>query len=461
MILETFLEEREKEMTNDMTVGKPLRAILTMSVPILLGNLFQQFYNMADTIIVGRFLGRNALAAVGSTSSLYFLVLWFITDMMNGFAVKTAQRFGAGDYEGMRKSVGLTVVLSTIVTVFLTVVSTLAVRSLLILMQTPEEILEEAYVYILVIFLGLLATMLYNMASAILRALGDGRTPLYFLLLTSGLNIVLDLLFVCVFKAGTAGAAAATVLSQAVSGVLCICYMYRKFSILHLKKTDFAVKPGPALELLKMGVPMGLMGSLTAIGIIILQFAINTFGTAAMAAYTAATKVEQMACMPLAAYSVAMTNFVGQNYGAGKIANIRKGIRQGMGLTLATAVLMCGVVLCFGRFFAGLFLESSDVEVIRYAVGYQKVIGCFLPLFGVICIMRRCLQGVGDSTSPMLAGIMETVSRIAWTLWLAKFGSFEMVAWVNGCTWVIAAGGLFLMYRRNMGKVYYGRKSEK
>lgn len=440
-------------MLKDMTTGSPLKAILMMSLPVMLGNLFQQFYGMADAIIVGRMLGQNALAAVGATTSLYNMILWFVSGVTSGFAVAIAQCFGAGDLEKMRDRLGQSIVLAFGITTLATVVSLLGIRRLLALMNTPEEIMADACSYILVILGGLLATMVYNLAAAVLRALGDGRTPLYFLMLTSGLNIVMDILFIGSLHMGTAGAAWATVISQAVSGILCVWYMYRKFPQLHMKRKNWHFEMRDVTYMLGLGLPLGFNGIVTASGVIVFQFAINSFGAEAVAAYTAATKVDAIVSQPLAAYSVTMVNYVGQNYGAGKLQNIKKGVRQCFFLVLVTGIAGGVLMVTCGAFFAGLFLDASSTTVIGYAGEYLRITGVFLAVFGMLCMFRSAAQGMGDARIPIINGVVESVSRILWTMYLIPYGDFHQLCYANPVTWIVATVILIVLYKRKIRQV--------
>ena len=440
-------------MTNDMTVGKPVSSILKMALPVMLGNLFQQFYSMADTMIVGRCLGRNALAAVGATSSIYSLILWFSTGCTGGFAIILAQKFGAGRYDALRKKLALSILLSSAITVIVTFFSLLSLGGILRLMHTPSEILPDAESYIFIILAGLFATIAYNMSASVLRAMGDGKTPLYFLILTSFLNIFLDLMFIQVFHMGTGGAAAATVLSQAVSALLCVLYMRSHFPILHLRRDDWKQTAADAADMLRLGLPMGLMGAVTASGIIILQFAINSFGTAAVAAYTSAARVEQVFEQILGAFSVTMSNYCGQNYGAGKTDRIRKGVRESWLLMFAAAVLFILIVETAGGFILGQFLSQKDASVISMATEYLRIVALFLPAFGTIMIFRSSIQGMGNASVPMLNGIIESACRALWTLYLIRFGTFHQLCLVNPTAWTIASVILIIIYRRHMRKL--------
>ena len=426
-------------MTNDLTSGKPLRAIIRMALPIMAGNLFQQFYGTTDTIIVGRFLGRNALAAVGSTSSLYNMILWFANGVAGGFAIILAQKFGAKRYRELRQRLALSIMLSAATSLLVTLFSLLFIRQTLHLMNTPAEIYPDAERYIVTVLAGLTATVAYNMAASVLRALGDSQTPLFFLIFSSVLNIGLDLLFIGPLGWGTAGAARATVLAQTISVLLCVLYMKKRYPILHLRRSDWTFVPGDAAQMLKLGLPLGFMGVLTASGIIILQVAINSFGAASVAAYAAANKVETLFTFPLGAYGMTMSSFCGQNYGAKKYDNIRKGIRQCILLMCCNALVFMVVLETAGDVIAGFFLSSADAEVISLTAEYLRVIALFLPVFGFIMILRSSIQGMGNAVVSTLNGILESVVRILWTMWLIPYGSFHQLCYVNPTAWIMAA----------------------
>ena len=439
-------------MANDLTVGKPLPAILRMALPIMAGNIFQQFYGMTDTIIVGRFLGRNALAAVGSTSSLYNLVFWFANGAAGGFAIILAQNYGAKKYDELRKSLAHAIMLSAATSLLVTLFSLLFIRQTLQLMHTPSEIYQDAVRYIVTVLAGLTATIAYNMAAAILRALGDSKTPLFFLIFSSLLNIGLDLLFIGPFALGTRGAALATVLAQTVSVLLCIIYMRRRYPVLHTKRSDWTFIPSKAVQMLKLGLPLGLMGVMTASGIIILQVAINSFGAASVAAYTAVNKIQTLLCFPLSAYGMAMTNLCGQNFGAGKYDNIKKGIRQCLLLMIVTALIFMLILETAGGTLASLFLSTEDTEVTSMATGYIRVVALFLPVFGALMVIRASIQGLGYGGIPTLNGVLESVCRILWTVWLIPYGSFLHLSFVDPTAWGAAALMMLLFYELKVKK---------
>lgn len=346
-------------MTKDLTSGSPTRLILTYSVPLLIGNIFQQLYSMADTIIVGKCIGVEALAAVGATGGLSFLIIGFLIGLTSGFAVIAAQKFGAKDIEGLRQSVGTSIILCTVTTIVLTALSLLTSEPLLRLMNTPDDIMVDALKYINVIFIGTVCTVFYNMIACILRALGDSKTPLYFLIVSSVLNIVLDLVFILTFHMGVAGAAWATVISQGVAGGLCLFYTLKKYSTLRLTKKDFTYNSALAWKHWQLGLPMALQFSVTAIGVLVLQGALNVFGSTKIAAYTAACKVEQLVTQPAGTFGVTMANYAGQNLGAGRIDRVKEGVKKCSMLTVIFAVAASAILLLFGKPLTGLFVDGK------------------------------------------------------------------------------------------------------
>lgn len=427
----------------DMTTGNPMKLILFFSIPLLIGNIFQQFYSMVDTIIVGRCINTDALAAVGSTGPMNFLIIGSISGLTSGFAVLVAQRFGAKDEDGMRHCVGIITILCLIMTVTVTLLAVTMTRPLLRLINTPEDIFEEAYRYIVIIFWGIGATVLYNMLACILRALGDSRTPLYFLMISSVLNIVLDLCFIINFQMGVTGAALATVISQAVSGVFCFLYIVVKFPILHLSRKDFKWNGALAWKHLSIGLPMAFQFSVTAIGVIVLQGALNLFGSQKIAAYTAASKVEQLMDQPALTFGVTMANYTGQNLGAGKIDRIRKGVAQATILSLSFAVFgMLMMVLC-GEPLTRLFISGAEpeemAEIIDASLQYLKIAAAFFPFLFMIFIYRNVLQGVGRSFMPLMAGVFELVTRTIVAFTLPGVLGYTGVCLAGPLAWVSAS----------------------
>lgn len=404
-------------MTKEMTAGKPYKLILSFAVPMIIGNIFQQLYNMVDTVIVGKYVGVNALAGVGSTGAINFLVIGFALGVCSGFSIMIAQRFGAGDYSEMRKYISHSVYLCIAVAVILTMGTMLLTKPILTLMNTPEEIYDYAYKYIIIIFAGISATMFYNMLSSILRAVGDSRTPLIFLGVSSVLNVGLDLLCIIAFDMGVAGAGVATVVSQGVSAVLCLIYMRKNYEILRFEKGELKFEPQKAVRLLSVGIPMALQFSITAIGSIILQSAVNSLGTSAVASVTAASKIQMVAVGPMESLGITMATYCGQNRGAGKYTRIRVGIRQSLIMSMIYCVAAALAVSFLGGAMTVLFVSSNQTspeelkEIIGLSVKYLRLNGLFYPVLGVLFILRNALQGMGYSILPMMAGVSELAAR--------------------------------------------------
>ena len=440
----------DKNLTKDMTTGNPVKLILLFSIPLLIGNIFQQFYSMVDTIIVGRFVGVDALAAVGSTGSMAFLINGFVVGLASGFCVLISQRFGAKDEEGLKKATSSALVLSLIATIIVTIISVISARPLLKLMNTPENIINDAYTYIVIIYAGTIATVAYNILASILRALGDSKTPLYFLIIASVLNIVLDIVFIVNFNMGVSGAAYATVISQAVSSILCLIYTYKRYKILRLKKEDFKVKKRVYMKHLKIGIPMALQFSITALGIMIVQGALNVFGSTVIAAYTAASKVLQIVMQPAITFGVTMATYCGQNLGAKNYGRIKEGVKKCTQISIITSII-AGLILVFGaRFFVGLFINNPDAAILAYAqecLNYAAIF--FIPL-GLIFIYRNALQGMGESFVPMMAGAYELIARAAVAFTLPKFIGYTGICLSDPIAWLAAAIPLGLYYHKKM-----------
>lgn len=433
-------------MTKDMTVGSPLKLILAFSIPLLIGNLFQQFYNMVDTLIVGRYLGVDALAGVGSTASVSFLVIGFIMGMTGGFCVLISQSFGAHDYDAMRHTTATAIVLCVILTVIITVLSTVFAHPLLRLMKTPNAYYSYAYDYIIIIFAGSAASMFYNIISGILRALGDSKTPLYFLIISSVINIVLDIVFIRYFNMGVAGAAWATVIAQAISGLLCLVYMKKRFPILKMKRGDWALDFKLMLRHLQVGFPMALQFCVIAIGSIVLQGALNGMGSNAVAAYTAGNKVEQICMQPLSTFGLTMATYCAQNLGANRLDRIKAGVKSCFGLSILTALLGAALLIPFGGVICRIFFADNVPEVLKMAHTYLIICSSAFPALGLLFLYRNALQGMGNSFVPFLAGVSELVMRIISAVFLSKYIGYTGVCLAGPLAWVAAAVPLALMY---------------
>lgn len=435
--------------TKDMTTGKPAKLILFYAIPILIGNVFQQLYNMVDTIIVGRYLGNDALAGVGLTGPLSFLVLGFTVGITGGFGVIAAQRFGAKDEKGLKHSVATIIILCIFVTIVITTIALVSVKPLLRSINTPNEVFEYSYQYISIIYAGIGVTILYNMLSGLLRAIGDSKTPLYFLLIASFLNIALDLMFIINFGMGVGGAALATVISQGVSGILCLIYIIKKYPILHVSKGDFSWDMKFALKHMAIGLPMAFQFSITAIGVVILQGALNLFGSAKIAAYTAAAKVEQLVAQPAATFGVTMANYAGQNLGAGRIDRIKEGVKKCSVLTLGFSLFASFVVGFFGKYLAKMFISgeaSQAADIINASQEYFNVALIFFPFLFLLFVFRNMLQGTGHGFIPLMAGVFELAARSVTASILPGLIGFKGICFAGPIAWVSACIPLAITY---------------
>ena len=427
--------------TKDMTTGSSMKLILGFAVPLLMGMLFQQVYSLVDTIIVGRFLGVNALAAVGATGSINFLIIGFCLGLCNGFALPVAQRFGAKDYDGLRKYVGNSAVLSVIVGGTITVFTVVFCRNILQIMDTPADIIDLSYNYIVVIFAGIPATLLYNILSSHLRSLGDSVTPVAFLILSACLNIGLDLLFIVTFHWGVFGASFATVLSQLVSGVLCLFFIIIRFDILHLKRDDWRLDPAYVRNLLVMGLPMGFQYSITAIGSVILQAAVNSLGSIAVASMTAASKISMFVVCPFDALGSTMATYGGQNVGAGKLERLAKGLRSAVILGAIYSAVIFVVVYFFGENMIQIFLsptEENAATVLVWAKEFLVINAAFYFPLALVNIVRFLIQGMGFSGFAVFAGVFEMVARTIVGLFLVPVFGFVAACFASPLAWIFA-----------------------
>ena len=430
-----------KDRTRDMTVGAPMPILLSFILPLLLGLLFQQFYAMVDTVVVGNFLGMEALAGVGSTGSINFLVLGLCNGVCAGFAIPVAQKFGEKDFDGLRNFVGNMIWLGGIIALIVTAVTTIGCRAILTAMNTPESTFSYAYDYIFLIFLGIPATMLYNLLSGILRSLGDSRTPLMFLVFSSLLNVALDIVCVVTLQMGVAGAGWATLISQLISGLLCLLYMDRKFPILHLKKENLLWRGHCVRRLLIMGLPMGLQYSITAIGSILLQTAVNGLGAVSMAAVAASGKVTNLFATPSDAMGTMAATYAGQNLGAGKLDRVHHGVKDCCILGVAYSLVALVVMYFLGAQMTALFLDSKDVASSAQILPLARQLlvtnaAFYIPLLGVN-LFRFTIQGLGYSNLAVIAGVSEMIARGAVAALVSVFG-FTAVCYASPAAWVLA-----------------------
>ena len=453
---ETEVNGLSNEHTRDLTTGSPTKLILAFMLPLVFGLLFQQLYSMVDTIVVGKFLGVDALAGVGSTGSISFLVLGLCNGVCAGFAIPVAQKFGQRDFEGLRRFVGNMIWLGCFIAAAVTLLTTLLCRQILIWMDTPGDTFSYAYDYILVIFLGIPATMLYNLLSGILRSLGDSKTPLIFLIVCSLLNVVLDIAFILALNMGVAGAGWATLLSQLISGGLCLYFIVKKFPILHLKRDDLRLRGVYARKLLNMGLPMGLQYSITAIGSIMLQTAVNGLGATAMAAMTAGSKVSMLCVCPFDAMGTTAATFAGQNLGAGKPGRIHQGVKACTVLGAVFSVVIFAALWFCGEALSTLFLDTSDGASIETVVPLSQQFllanaAFYIPLV-FVNLLRFTIQGLGYSELAVFAGVFEMVARGVFGICLVPVFGYAAACYANPAAWVMADLFLFPAYFSCMKK---------
>jgi len=433
-------------MTKDLTTGSPMRLIIGFALPTLFGMLFQQLYNMVDAMIVGKLLGSAALAAVGSTGSVNFFVIGFCMGVCNGFAIPVAQRMGAGEPSKMRRYVANAAWLSVLFAVVLTVATGLLCRQILTVMLTPADIFANAYTYIFVIFMGIPATFLYNLLAGVIRSLGDSKTPVYFLALSSVLNILLDFALILGFQAGVAGAAIATVASQGVSGVACLFYMMKKYPILRMTKEERRLDLHSCGVLCAMGIPMGLQYSITAIGSIVLQSSVNALGSLYVAAVAAGAKVYQLLACPFDAMGATMATYCGQNVGACRLDRLSRGIRSCALLGLGYSVIAFCAMLRFAPQCALLFLDSRELDaalLTQLAARYILIQSAFFFPLSLVNIVRFSIQGMGFSPFAILAGVLEMAARTGVGMLLVPAFGYTAACFASPAAWVCA--DLFLI----------------
>ncbi|MBC5640820.1 MULTISPECIES: MATE family efflux transporter [Clostridia] len=442
---------RKSEM-RDMTKGNVFNIILGFAIPLLLGMLFQQFYSMVDTIIVGKYLGVSALASVGSTGSINFMIIGFCMGVCNGFAIPVAQKFGAGNFKKLRKYVFNSGFLAIVFSVVMTLIVCVFCRQILIAMRTPEDIIQGAYSYIYVIFLGIPATYLYNLLSGIIRSLGDSKTPLFFLIISSIINIILDLFLIIYMHMGVAGAAWATVIAQAVSGILCLIYMRKKYSVLKFESDELKIDGYCIRRLCYMGVPMGLQYSITAIGSVILQAAVNGLGSIIVAAVTAAGKISMFLCCPFDALGSTMATYTGQNIGAGKLERISEGIKKSMIIGSVYSIVALMISVFFGKSLALLFVNENEIEILAKVSENLIIVAAFYIPLCIVNVVRFTIQGMGYSTFAILAGVCEMIARALCGFILVPIFGYVAVCLASPVAWIFADAFLIPAYKYVINK---------
>jgi len=424
--------------TLNMSTGDPMRLILGFALPLLIGTLFQQFYSMVDTMIVGKMLGVEALAGVGSTGSVNFLVNGFVIGVTNGFTIPVSQCFGAENHKGVRRYVANITYLAVALAVVLTLSVSGFTRQILVLMQTPENILDMAYAYIYIIFLGIPTTILYNLAANLMRSVGDSKTPVYFLIIASLINIVLDYLSIAVLGMGVEGPALATVISQAVSGLLCLVYMWKRYEELRVRRGEWGFDARLCGRLLAVGLPMGIQYSVTAIGSVILQTAVNGLGSAAVAAISAGGKISVFCCCVFDSLGVTMATYAGQNVGAGKLERVREGVLDAMKLASVYAVAVCLVLVVAGGKIPLLFLDAEETRVIAQTHRFLISVSLFYIPLAAVNIYRFAIQGMGFSNLAILSGVCEMVARTLVAFVGVKHFGYAAACMASPCAWILA-----------------------
>lgn len=430
--------ENKKQKSMDLTVGHPLKQILLFALPLVFGTMFQQLYSFADTVIVGRCLGIDALAAVGATYSLHFLILGFVQGACVGFGIPLAQSFGAGEKRELHRFLWNGFWVGSFFSVLLTVGTVILVAPLMAAMNTPENIFSMGVSYIRILFLGIPASILYNYSASVLRALGDSRHPFYFLLFSSILNVVLDYVFITDFHTGVEGAAAATVISQLVSGLLNTWWMFRRMELIEIRREDMSLSFRHIRKLCIIGLPMGVEYSVSAVGAILLQDAINILGSGAVAAQTAGEKIRQMFTLPMESIGMAMATYAGQNFGAGRMDRIKRGIRDGIVIQALYCAVVWVILLLMKGILVQLVLGSGSIQVARNAEKYLMICSCLFLLHGLLMIFRNVLQGMGYAGHAVLSGIWELAGR-GLGGWIAVSGAgFTAVCFANPMAWGFA-----------------------
>ena len=449
-----------KSKVKDLTVGSPMKLVLGFAVPLLFGYVFQQMYNFVDTAIVGRTLGSAALAAVGATGSLNFLILGFCNGICAGFGIPIAQSFGAKDETEVRRYVTNSVWLAAVISVVMATVTALGTRTMLVWMNTPADILDGAVSYIRLIFATIPVTMLYNLSGGVLRALGDSKTPVYYLVLASVINVVLDIVCIVYFGMGVAGAAFATVISQLVAGIGCLITIKKRFPILKFSRDDWKYRPLFAKRLINIGVPMGLQYSITAIGSVILQISVNNLGTVAVAAVTAASKLSMVFSCVFDALATTMATFAGQNVGAKKLDRINQGLRSAGLVGIVYCLLAFLTMWLAGKQLISLFVSAGDTEVIEKAYRFLLINGAFyIPLL-FVNIVRLSIQGMGFTQMAVLAGVFEMIARTLVAVLLVPNFGFTAAAFASPVAWIFADAFLFPCYFSAMKKMRLRLKVE-
>lgn len=437
----------------DMTQGNPFKLIITFALPLLIGNFFQQLYNVVDTLVVGRYVGVSALAGVGAAGSSIFIIQGFLLGMTNGFAIPIAHSFGAGNYDKMRKYAAADIVLCIGVTIFFSIAMQFLLKPLLKVMNTPEDIIDISYTYARIIYAGIIFTIAYNLFAGMLRALGNSIMPLVFLIVSSLINVISSILFTGFMKMGVIGVALGTIIAQFVSAVLCFLYIQKKQPLLHLRREDFSFTFTEIKTMLRIGIPIGLQACITSLGSIFLQSAINSLGKIYIASFTTANKVENMISTTIPSIGAALSTFTGQNLGAKQYSRIKTGVFYTTLVVAAIAALGAIIMLPFGKSIAIGFVTSSEMEVVNNAYFYIVILTLFLFPLGLLSVFRSVLQGLGHGFAPMMSGVCELVVRCAVAFYFVKLFGYTAVCMAGPLAWLLALVPLFFTYRYRMHRL--------
>ena len=438
----------------DMTAGRPLPLIISFALPLMVGNIFQQLYTVVDTMVVGKALGVEALAALGATDWLYWMLLGMIQGVTQGFGILMAREFGAKQYESLRKVVGSSTSLAVLFALLFLILGQAVAKPVLMLLNTPAAIIDGSVLYLRIMFLGIPVVMAYNLLATVLRSLGDGQTPLYAMIVAALSNIILDILLVLVLPLGIAGAAIATLIAQGISSVYCLRKI-RKIDFMTLQKNHFALEPAMAGRLLSLGSPMAAQNAIIAVGGMIIQGVVNGYGVAFIGGFTAANKLYGVLEIAATSYGYAMITYVGQNLGAAKIRRIRSGMGWAITVALATSALIAAIMLLFGQYIIGAFISGTPAEAAaatKVGVTYLSVMSICLPVLYILHVTRSAVQGMGNTVLPMVSGIAEFVMRTGGVLilpaLLGENGIFiaEVLAWLGAD--LILVPSYFLMIKR-------------
>lgn len=423
-------------MVKDMTQGSAAKLILTFSIPMFIGNIFQQLYNMVDAIVVGRYVGPNALAAVGTSFPIIFLLVSLVLGLTMGSGVVISQFFGAKQIDQVRKAVSTALSFQLVFSIALSVIGLLISRPLLVLLRTPPEIINDSAAYMQIFFGGLVFMFAYNAFAGVLRSLGDSKTPLYFLIISSLINIVLDVYFVVSLGWGVRGVAWATLIAQAVSSVLCVVYVYRRVPLLRFSRADWAFDISIFKTMLRIGIPSSIQQTVASLGMMFMQALVNSFGSVTMAAYTAASRMDSFAMMPIMNLGMAVSTFTGQNIGAGKLDRVRNGMWSAVGMVIFCCLVVSVLVFTVGPQMIQVFITADQAEVINQGVEYMKTVSIFYAVFGVMVVMSGVLRGAGDTMIPMLTTLIALIVRVSVGYWLVTIPSISY----RGIWWAIPAG---------------------